>query len=163
MKRLPFLLFVLAAACAPPPAPPPPVPPAPDPAEVRRAIEDANAKATAAMVKGDLSAVFDAAYANDAVLLMSNLPKAVGRDAIIAAWGTMTKQAAVKSATFRTEDVLIGGDLAVETGAYEMTLVPKKGPEVTDTGKYLTVWRKQPDGSWKVIRDAGNTNGPPSK
>jgi ketosteroid isomerase-like protein len=130
MKRLPFLLFVLAAACAPPPAPPPPVPPAPDPAEVRRAIEDANAKATAAMVKGDLSAVFDAAYANDAVLLMSNLPK---------------------------------GDLAVETGAYEMTLVPKKGPEVTDTGKYLTVWRKQPDGSWKVIRDAGNTNGPPSK
>jgi ketosteroid isomerase-like protein len=23
------------------------------------------------------------------------------------------------------------------------------------TGRYLTVWKKQPDGSWKVVRDIG--------
>jgi uncharacterized protein (TIGR02246 family) len=159
MTRLPLVLLVLAAGCAPPPPPPPAPPPAPDPVEVRRAIEDANSRASAALVKGDFAGVFAASYADDAVMLMANMPKAVGRDQIMAAWGSMASMMSVKSASFRTEDVLIEGDLAVETGSYEMTLVPKTGPEVKDTGKYLTVWRKQADGSWKVIRDAGNTNG----
>jgi len=26
------------------------------------------------------------------------------------------------------------------------------------TGKYMTVWKKQPDGSWKVVADMGNTD-----
>jgi len=33
---------------------------------------------------------------------------------------------------------------------------------VVDNGKYLTVWKKQADGSWKVLFDMFNTDMPPS-
>ncbi len=29
---------------------------------------------------------------------------------------------------------------------------------MSDTAKIITVWRKQPDGSWKVIRAIWNSN-----
>lgn len=29
-----------------------------------------------------------------------------------------------------------------------------------DTGKYLTVWKKQPDGNWKIVRDIFNSDKP---
>jgi len=32
---------------------------------------------------------------------------------------------------------------------------PKGNPVVT-SGRYITIWRKQPDGAWKVVLDAGS-------
>jgi ketosteroid isomerase-like protein len=32
----------------------------------------------------------------------------------------------------------------------------KDGQPTTETGKYVTVWKKQKDGSWKVALDMGN-------
>jgi ketosteroid isomerase-like protein len=32
--------------------------------------------------------------------------------------------------------------------------------ETTDKGKYVTIWRKQPDGSWKVVEDMFNSDIP---
>ena len=29
------------------------------------------------------------------------------------------------------------------------------------TGTYSTTWMKQPDGSWKIVLDTGNPDGPP--
>lgn len=29
-------------------------------------------------------------------------------------------------------------------------------------GKYMTAWKQQPDGSWKVVADMFNDNGPPT-
>ena len=52
-------------------------------------------------------------------------------------------------------------DLAVETGAYELTLQPKSGPVIQDKGKYLTVWKRQTDGSWRIVRDINNSDLPP--
>jgi ketosteroid isomerase-like protein len=34
------------------------------------------------------------------------------------------------------------------------------GSPMKDSGKYMTVWRKQADGSWKVVADMFNTNMP---
>ncbi len=38
-----------------------------------------------------------------------------------------------------------------------------KGEKITLEGDYLTVWLKQPDGSWKVIYDGGTPDSPPAK
>jgi len=65
----------------------------------------------------------------------------------------------VEGAT-HTEDVMVGGGVAVETGTFEWMLQPKSGAAVKDKGKYLTVWKRQPDGTWKIVRDINNTDLP---
>ena len=52
----------------------------------------------------------------------------------------------------------MSGDYAIETGAAIWTLTPKKGKAMTDTVKYVTVWKKQADASWKIIRDINNSD-----
>jgi len=50
-------------------------------------------------------------------------------------------------------------DMAYLQGTYTMTDPMTKKP-MTDKGKYLTVFTKQPDGSWKAIADAFNSDPP---
>jgi len=47
------------------------------------------------------------------------------------------------------------GEIGYTYGTYERKRVVN-GQGVTETGKYVTVWKKQRDGSWKVILDMGN-------
>jgi ketosteroid isomerase-like protein len=58
-------------------------------------------------------------------------------------------------------DIMISGDLAVETGTYAMTIIPKNGTSVADKGKYIHVWKKSIDGSWRVVRYAPTSDIPP--
>jgi ketosteroid isomerase-like protein len=53
-----------------------------------------------------------------------------------------------------------GGDLAYTVGTYQFTLNNAKGKPVTDRGKYMTVWKKQPDGKWKAVADTNNSDLP---
>lgn len=52
------------------------------------------------------------------------------------------------------------GDLAYSSGTYAMTFNGPSGKPLGDRGKYVTVWRKQADGSWKVVRDVFNSDLP---
>jgi ketosteroid isomerase-like protein len=54
-------------------------------------------------------------------------------------------------------DVGTGGDLGYTNGTYEITM-----NGVTDKGKYVTVWKKQSDGSWKAVEDIINSDVPPA-
>lgn len=54
-----------------------------------------------------------------------------------------------------------GGDMVYSQGTYVMTMTdPKTKKPMTDKGKYLTVYMKQPDGSWKAIADTFNSDSP---
>jgi ketosteroid isomerase-like protein/quercetin dioxygenase-like cupin family protein len=55
-------------------------------------------------------------------------------------------------------DVSASGDLGLTAGTYEMTM-----GGAAERGKYVTVWKKQADGSWKVTDDIFNADaaGPP--
>lgn len=53
------------------------------------------------------------------------------------------------------------GDMGYTSGAYQMTFNDASGKPITDKGKYATVWKKQADGSWKVLLDIFNTDLPP--
>jgi ketosteroid isomerase-like protein len=57
--------------------------------------------------------------------------------------------------TAEKAEVSNGGDLGYSTGMYIATF-----GETTDKGKYVTIWRKQPDGSWKVVEDMFNSDMP---
>jgi ketosteroid isomerase-like protein len=50
-------------------------------------------------------------------------------------------------------EVSQSGDLAYIVGSYEDSFKDAKGQPVTDRGKTLEVFKKQTDGSWKVVAD----------
>jgi ketosteroid isomerase-like protein len=93
-------------------------------------------------------------------VLAPNAPIATGPDAIRALFAGFY---AIPELTLDWNPVRVeassSGDLAFSTGTYEMTF---KGPTgtVTEHGKYATVWRKQSDGSWKVVLDVFNSDLP---
>jgi len=52
-----------------------------------------------------------------------------------------------------------GGDMVYSQGTYTMTMTnPKTKKPMTDHGKYLTVYMKQADGSWKAVADTFNSD-----
>lgn len=52
-----------------------------------------------------------------------------------------------------------GGDMVYSQGTYTMTMTdPKTKKPATDKGKYLTVYMKQGDGSWKAVTDTFNSD-----
>lgn len=56
-------------------------------------------------------------------------------------------------------EVSAAGDLGYTYGRYRSTGTDGQGNEVASTGSYVTVWRKQEDGSWKVMLDIGSPDG----
>ena len=97
-------------------------------------------------------------YTSDAMVLAPNAPALEG-DSIKAFWRT-GEAMGIKSLRLETTDVEVSGDLAVETGTYELGMQPAGGAAATDRGKYLVVWKRQDDGTWKIHRDIFNTSMP---
>jgi uncharacterized protein (TIGR02246 family) len=127
-----------------------------------QAIDHANAKFTDAITRGD-SAGLVANYADDAVVMNSGEPAWCGRGEIGAGFAKWIQSAKFSDIKDSTASVDVAGDYAIETGHFEMTVTPKGGKAMTGKNKYLRVWKKQADGSWKVYRDISNSDGPPQK
>ena len=66
-----------------------------------------------------------------------------------------------KEFTFDNEEVQAFGDFGFARGRYFVTVMAE-GKIVLGEGKYLTIFRRQPDGSWKIYRDCFNSSPPPS-
>jgi uncharacterized protein (TIGR02246 family) len=128
-----------------------------DPAAVRAAIDAANSKAMEGANAGSADAML-ANYADDAVAMMPGMKAMVGKAAIDAGMKGMFQSMDVKNFKATTTDVMVEGNVAVETGTLTYEGGPKGGKLVADTTKYITVWKKQADGSWKIVRDINNTD-----
>ena len=100
-------------------------------------------------------------YANDGTVMPPNSPALTGKQAIRAMWQGMLGAPNFSGGwTPAKVDVAQSGDLAYVTGTYEFAETGADGKPMTDKGKYLEVWKKQPDGSWKCVADIFNTNLP---
>ena len=101
-------------------------------------------------------------YADDAIVMPSNSPALTGKEAIRGMWQAMLGAPNFSGGWTATKvDVARSGDLAYVTGTYEINETDANGKPVTDKGKYLEVWKKQTDGSWKCVADMFNTSLPP--
>ncbi len=66
--------------------------------------------------------------------------------------------------TVKYEEVEASGDWAFVRGTYTQTVTPKAGGAATLVdGKFLAIWKRQADGSWKMYIDCFNSNVPPKK
>lgn len=59
-------------------------------------------------------------------------------------------------------EVAASGDMGYTVGTYELSVNDAEGNPQKTAGKYLTVWKKQSDGQWKVVADCFNPDAPPS-
>jgi ketosteroid isomerase-like protein len=57
----------------------------------------------------------------------------------------------IPSLTLKRADFFIAGDHAVDVGTYDEIQVPKTGATIHGTGRYMTVWRREP-GGWRIWR-----------
>ncbi len=93
-------------------------------------------------------------FAQDAIALNNGQAPQVGLVAIVKSANWDPK---VYHLTWTTTDAQMGpsGDMGYTWGHFEGHSKDAAGNPVTTTGRYVTVWRKEKDGSWKVVLDAG--------
>jgi uncharacterized protein (TIGR02246 family) len=151
---LALAIFQLGCTQAPPPAP-----------DTRAADEKAIRDSETQWVKDFTSKDMDKIvghYADDGSVLMPNITIMTGKDAIRAGL-----KGAVDDPNFSIDlqtgkvEVSKGSDLAYTQGTYTFTGTDLKlKKKVLEKGKYVEVYKKQADGSWKVIEDMNNPDAP---
>jgi ketosteroid isomerase-like protein len=123
-------------------------------AEVRAAIESANAKFSALAAQGD-GAALAGLYATDGAVMPAGSEPIRGSQAIAKFWQSAL-DSGVAAIELKTVEVYGQGTTATEVGEYALH------DKVLDRGKYIVIWRHQ-DGQWKLLRDMFSTNVPPPK
>lgn len=109
---------------------------------------------------GDLDGMMSN-YAKDATLMLPNMPKARGTEAIRGALGPLFDAPGFSLKWQPAEvEVARSGDIAYVYGNYELTMNDPKGNPTTDYGSYVEVWKKRADGKWKCIVDIINSDVP---
>ena len=98
-------------------------------------------------------------FAGDGVALGNGAAPLIGKVAIVkgANWTAKDYQL-----TWTPTDAMMGpsGDMGYTWGHFEGHSKDANGNPIATSGRYITMWRRGPDGKWKVVLDAG-ANDPP--
>lgn len=98
---------------------------------------------------------------DDVVLMPPHAQLVMGRQGVIDWFAAVVKQARTKSVGILQREVMLAGDLAIERGSFTWKVEPTAGgSDIDDQGNFLAVWRRQPDGSWKAMRNIWNSTLP---
>jgi uncharacterized protein (TIGR02246 family) len=92
-------------------------------------------------------------YADDAVFISSSSPAVVGKDNIRTVIQRMLAAPMQLTINVASVDVARSGDLAMDRGTVQSAVTDKKGKTTTQTSEYVLVWKKGPDGMWKIAAD----------
>ncbi len=99
--------------------------------------------------------------ADDASILPFDAPIATGKEAIRAVFSALSSAPGFALSWSATgAEVSRAGDLGYTYGPYELSFQDAEGNPVVSQGKSLVVWKKQPDGQWKVVADMFNRGAP---
>jgi uncharacterized protein (TIGR02246 family) len=132
--------------------------------QARAADEAAIRAASAAWSQSATAKDLDKAvsfYADDALVLPDKAPAITGNENIRKNWTPLLALPG-PGLSWKTSSVVVArsGDIAYETGTYVLATTDKKGKSSDTKGKYVVVWKKQADNSWKVVVDTDNTDHP---
>jgi uncharacterized protein (TIGR02246 family) len=98
-------------------------------------------------------------YADDAIAYPPNEPAANGREAAKKVWAAYFAEPTFKISWKTTHaEVAKSGDIGLTTGTYEDSFKGPDGKMVSENGKYVCIWKKQKDGSWKATNDIWNSD-----
>jgi ketosteroid isomerase-like protein len=132
-------------------------------ADVRRVIDSTMGHAEEALRTGHGMAALEALFAEDAIVLQNNERTWRGRAEAFREQAKSLGDLTFKDHREMTDDVIACGSLAVQSGTYAHTLQRPSGQELKIGGKFILVWRREPDGSWKIVRHMGNNHPPAAR
>jgi ketosteroid isomerase-like protein len=143
VKRLVGLLVLAVSACA------------------NRAPADAAADSTAVMqaleqyrqawIAGDTGAALRY-VADDIRILISGVPEIDGKAAVREMFASEMATYRVPALTLEHQDVIVSGNHVIDVGIWEETQVPKTGAPIHGRGRFMTVWRRDSAGDWRIVR-----------
>lgn len=123
-----------------------------------RAIRDAATAWAKAASDKDLDKTVSF-YADDAHMYPFNAPMTATKEDIRKVWTDLlsTPGGSLSVSTSKVE-VAKSGDIAYETGTFELSQNDAQGQPAKTPGKYVVVWKKQAGGQWKAVADIFNTD-----
>jgi len=120
---------------------------------IQQAIADINAEFIDLFEQRDAAGLVSA-YTDDGAILAPNATACQGRAALIDFWKTFFTEI---GGTAKIESVEIGGEGDV---AYQWATYAMDGGAESDVGKFVEVYRRQPDGGWKNRLTIFNSDNP---
>ena len=139
-----------------------PARPTVDAAAIVQTLKDGEAQWVQDYKARDLTKV-EGHYAPGATVMQPGLPLMTTREALHTALSDLVKDPNMATA-FSADEVGVAesGELAYTRGRFTQTTTdPKTGKPTTVSGSYLTLYRRQPDGSWKAVEDIAAPTLPP--
>jgi ketosteroid isomerase-like protein len=128
----------------------------------RGALEAASEALDRALGTDDVEALF-ALVADDVVLMPPGEAPVRGKAAMREWYLGLLSQYRTESLILTDREVSVAAGLAVVAGTHEWRLQAAAGGDpVVDHGKYMQVWKQQPDGRWLFAREIWNSSVPPS-
>lgn len=151
-----FVLSLLFVACDTRPAAD-----AVDPRSQEQAIREAAERYNRAAVAGDVETLVNM-YADDAMIMQPGEEEPIrGREAIRGHYLAMMQFPNREFTSTPTRiDVARSGDLASEAGVFSVGADTPQG-RFTDTGRYLTVWKKI-DEQWRIATEISHSTSSPA-
>ncbi len=106
---------------------------------------------------GDAAGVA-AYYTDDAALVPPDAARIDGRAGIQGVWQGLI-DADIRDIALTTQEVDVFGDVANEVGTISATAPGEDGSRVQLAGKYVAVWKRGDDSTWRLHRDIWNFDG----
>jgi ketosteroid isomerase-like protein len=103
-----------------------------------------------AWLRGDTAAALGL-ISDDIRILISGVPDVVGKEATRKLFVDEMTKYEVPLLRLNHHDVILSGDHAIVVGTYEEIQMPKQGAPIRGTGRYTTIWRREP-GGWHIVR-----------
>ncbi len=125
-----------------------------------KALMDADRAFSEMSVEHGTAAAFDAYMADDGVIFRTGAHPFEGRSAVRELLAG--DPASQMSWEPYYAEVASSGDLGYTLGQYQIVYTSAGGQERKSHGKYVSIWRKQDDGSWKWCFDTGSSSPPPT-
>lgn len=150
MKRTVHLVFCLGfvpAACTPAPVPV-------DLDAAREAIMEADREFARDVAEQGVDG-WVPWFAEDGAMIQSGVGEVRGHAAIQERMAPAFEASELTWEPVRA-DVGSGGDLGYTVGTWEARGPGPDGELQASRGMYVTIWKRQADGSWKIVMDLGN-------
>lgn len=131
----------------------------PSRAQDEAAITEFNKHYLKAINDGD-SATLASLTTPEHIMIAPGRPPLVGKEANDAANARVAQMFKIDE-TWAPEETFISGDLAYQRGTFTVTATPKAGGTTRNTrGTFLRIYKRQPDGNWRMVRDMFNSDQP---